>query len=208
MPDKKLNQYHHGDLRAAVLAQAFETVKQEGAESLSLRAIARELNVDAAAVYRHFRAKKSILAELKLTALQDLSKTLHKAQRKPDNQSAVDEMVAIGVAYIKYAINNPRLFEFIFTSTTVENLGNTATLADPLQSPKALFQSVCQQLEESPGFHSASRHEAEFILWSAVHGAASLFITESGSIPNRQKLALATSVCENVVSGLIVISDP
>ena len=38
-------QYHHGDLKAAILERAAQIIATEGLEALSLRAIARDLGV-------------------------------------------------------------------------------------------------------------------------------------------------------------------
>ncbi|MBP8919352.1 MAG: TetR family transcriptional regulator, partial [Micropruina sp.] len=44
--------YHHGDLRAALVASAIEML--EGGEAYSMRAVARRAGVSPTAPYRHF----------------------------------------------------------------------------------------------------------------------------------------------------------
>ena len=45
--------YHHGRLRAVLLAEAERTLREEGAEGLSLRDLARQAGVSHAAPRRH-----------------------------------------------------------------------------------------------------------------------------------------------------------
>ena len=53
--------YHHGDLRAALLAEAAAMIAEGGAASVTMRAIGRRLGVSRAAAYRHFADKTALL---------------------------------------------------------------------------------------------------------------------------------------------------
>ena len=59
MPESR--PYHHGDLRAALLAAAERTLRDKGVGSLSLRELAREVGVSHAAPGRHFKDKQALL---------------------------------------------------------------------------------------------------------------------------------------------------
>jgi hypothetical protein len=58
MPTQKKD-YHHGDLRSALLEAALTTVETEGVEALSFRQLARIAKVSTGAPYHHFRDKPS-----------------------------------------------------------------------------------------------------------------------------------------------------
>ena len=49
------NDYHHGNLKQALFEGALRQLRQQGAERLSLRALAREIGVSQTAPYRHFK---------------------------------------------------------------------------------------------------------------------------------------------------------
>ncbi|MEM1344786.1 MAG: helix-turn-helix domain-containing protein, partial [Pseudomonadota bacterium] len=49
--------YHHGNLRAKLLEEAIDQLRDTPPEQLSLRAIARALGVSQTAPYRHFDDK-------------------------------------------------------------------------------------------------------------------------------------------------------
>ena len=57
---KPAAKYHHGDLRAAIVATAWEVVAKKGVDSLSLRAVADALGVSHAAPAHHFPDKESL----------------------------------------------------------------------------------------------------------------------------------------------------
>ncbi|MDP1643250.1 MAG: helix-turn-helix domain-containing protein, partial [Phenylobacterium sp.] len=53
--------YHHGDLRRALVEAACRLLEKEGAQALSLRAVAREAGVSPAAPYHHIKDKSELL---------------------------------------------------------------------------------------------------------------------------------------------------
>ncbi|ABS04179.1 TetR/AcrR family transcriptional regulator [Kineococcus radiotolerans] len=54
--------YHHGDLRAALVAAARELVAEKGVAGLSVAEAARRAGVSAAAPYRHFDGRAALLS--------------------------------------------------------------------------------------------------------------------------------------------------
>jgi len=90
----------------------------------------------------------------------------------------------------------------MFRSTTIEDLGNT-TKHRNTETPKTILMSICERLDNENRFVDSSRKESEFILWSPVHGAAILLITESSTMSERQQKELSLCVCRRVVAGLV-----
>ena len=56
--------YHHGDLRAQLLARVAELVARDGAEAFSLRAVAAELGVSHTAPRHHFGSREGVFTAL------------------------------------------------------------------------------------------------------------------------------------------------
>ena len=71
--------YHHGNLRAALLAAAEDTLARRGARDLSLRELAREAGVSHAAPRRHFVDKQALLDAL----AEDGFNRLGQSSRRP-----------------------------------------------------------------------------------------------------------------------------
>src|SRR5262245_18784471 len=61
---KRPSQYHHGDLRRALVEQALRTIQSEGVRGLTLRGVGETLGVSRTALYRHFKDKRALLAEV------------------------------------------------------------------------------------------------------------------------------------------------
>ena len=56
--------YHHGNLKENLIQQAVMACEESGWENISLRNLAKQLNVSQTAPYRHFETKEDLLAEV------------------------------------------------------------------------------------------------------------------------------------------------
>ena len=65
-PRRYRKNYHHGNLAEAILLRAAEIIDERGIEALSLRSVARDLNVSHSAPNRHFKSKTDLLSALAL----------------------------------------------------------------------------------------------------------------------------------------------
>ena len=65
---KPTAKYHHGDLRTALVATAWDMVARRGVDALSLRAVADALGVSHAAPAHHFPDKESLIDALRAEA--------------------------------------------------------------------------------------------------------------------------------------------
>jgi AcrR family transcriptional regulator len=98
--------YHHGDLAASLLATGLELLEAEGAEGLSLRAVARAAGVSPNAPYRHYADKDDLLAALAAEGLADVRGRLDRL----DGEDRLVEAVCQGV---RFARERPQIFRLI-----------------------------------------------------------------------------------------------
>lgn len=75
----KRENYHHGDLRQAVLRLARRKIEAVGAEAVSLRSLANELGVTHRALYNHFADKDALLAAIAAMGFGELADSLKQA---------------------------------------------------------------------------------------------------------------------------------
>src|ERR1700745_4165250 len=60
--EKAENAYHHGDLRAALIAAARQVLETARPEAITLKSLAHRLGVSQPAPYRHFANRDALLA--------------------------------------------------------------------------------------------------------------------------------------------------
>ncbi|BCJ45053.1 TetR family transcriptional regulator [Actinoplanes ianthinogenes] len=110
----KTRPYHHGDLRAALLALAEDTLRDRGPGELSLRELARAAGVSPAAPSRHFRTKQALLDALALEGFDRLTAAMTEALARTGD-SFGERLTALTRTYVTFAIGNPALLELMFS---------------------------------------------------------------------------------------------
>ena len=113
--DDRKPPYHHGDLRAALLAAAEVELAEAGIEAFSLRQVARRAGVSHAAPTHHFGDGQGLLTALAAEGYRRLLATqaAHEARAAPDARA---QLVAAGVGYVDFAMTSPALFRLLFGS--------------------------------------------------------------------------------------------
>lgn len=158
--------YHHGDLRAAVIAAGLKRLEAGDGGELGLRALARDVGVSATALYRHFPDKEALLDALADEGLRRLGALQAQAWLKAGG--GVAGFKATGIAYVRFAHDEPALFRLSFTRQMPERKegGDGGEVAYNL-----LRAGVGEAL---PGV--ADPDTAALHAWSLVHGLAMLVL--------------------------------
>ena len=107
-----MGKYHHGDVRNVLLQKAENILIDEGPTGLSLRRLARLTGVSEAAPYRHFDGKDGILAAVAISAFERFAQKLEDVAARIDTHE--DRIMALGAAYVGFAIEHPQHFRLIF----------------------------------------------------------------------------------------------
>jgi len=178
--------YHHGDLRAALITEGLTMLGESaGADSLSLRELARRVGVSAPSVYRHFPDKESLMTALAEDGLKRLGAGQHEAAAAAGGGE--EGFAATGRAYVRFALANPALYRLIFTSPLI-----AAYRVQREERPEAmnfLLANVAAQMGSDP--ESRETRTAAVEAWALVHGLAMLML--DGQIPADE--ALIDAVC-------------
>lgn len=104
--------YHHGNLRNALLDRAAAVIAEQGIESLSLRALARDLGVSHAAPSRHFTDKADLLRALATEGSNKfITYVFAAAEAAGDNP--LERYAAMGKAYIRFSLEYPAYYRAI-----------------------------------------------------------------------------------------------
>lgn len=165
--------YHHGNLRQALLDAAINEIRQHGVEKLSLRALARSLGVSQTAPYRHFADKDSLLAELATEAFDALADAVRA--KLDSTKSAFENTVAAGNAYLEFGLNNPEKYRLMF-GTGIQNREDFPLLKIAGNGAFELLFSLIEAGQKTGVFVSGSSALLANACWSALHGFVLLSI--------------------------------
>ena len=158
--------YHHGGLRAVILAETARLVAERGADGVSLRQLAREAGVSHAAPAHHFTDRRGLFTALAAEGFRMLAEAL-KAVRP--------NFIDAALAYVRFAIDNPGHYAVMFDRSLVDTTDPELAAAE-LAAGSELSQGVATLADPHA---KADRPGAELAAWSLVHGFALLWLNES-----------------------------
>jgi AcrR family transcriptional regulator len=165
--------YHHGDLRRALIAAARAILEQDGLPALSLRAVARRAGVSQAAPYHHFPDKDALLAALGAEGFDALDRSMR--ERMAGVSDPARRLVASGVGYVAFAVENPALFQIMFgASMRGEGVHPERSAAGGrayATLEKAVQATLGDKVDEAGGTALACLRA-----WSLAHGLAKLLV--------------------------------
>ncbi|MCR9098227.1 MAG: TetR/AcrR family transcriptional regulator [bacterium] len=164
--------YHHGNLKQALIERAAEVIAENGLEALSLRGLARDLDVSHAAPRRHFTDREALIGELAKEGFRRLRVVMSEGADAagPD---PVARYRALGRAYVRFARQDPAFFRAL-NHPQVRRIRD-----DELRAAEAAwFETLREAAAEAQrsGWHPEADPEAlvAFSVAGAM-GAASLF---------------------------------
>ncbi|HEY1926688.1 MAG TPA: TetR/AcrR family transcriptional regulator [Caulobacteraceae bacterium] len=111
-PAEAAKPYHHGDLSRALVSAGRRILETEGPDALSLRAVAREAGVSPAAPYHHFKDKGELLDAVAAEGWAELGDAIARARAEAASPAVA--VTEIGVAYIRFARENPALYRIMY----------------------------------------------------------------------------------------------
>jgi len=100
--------FRHGNLAEALVDAAVARLEADGAETLSLRELARDAGVNHRAVYRHFPDKLSLLAQVAEEGWRRMGRRVR--QQIAGKPAGEQMLVAAGIGFFLFARDNPNLF--------------------------------------------------------------------------------------------------
>jgi AcrR family transcriptional regulator len=154
--------YHHGNLRAGLVAAGVELVRDSGAAALTTRACAQRNGVASSAVFRHFRDRRALLTAV---AAEGFTMMVRKTAEAGPGLQRQDRLLAIGRAYLRFALEEPNLFRLMYSGDAVDMTdADLAAAAKPL-----LLQTAI-----AAGAKGDTGDPRTLLAWSIVHGLATL----------------------------------
>lgn len=164
--------YHHGSLEQALVDTALAVVRELGIDALSMRDLARTIDVSPSATYRHFPSRDHLVMRVSQCSREALARSLMAARDgiigSNTKRRSVERFEAIGRAYVQFAISNPNVFEAAFTRSEV-----ALERPDDPSAWSVLVDSI-EQMISAGAVPPARRKDAPMIAWSGVHGISTI----------------------------------
>ena len=148
--------------RDMVVNAALEIVRQNGFESINARTVSQYLKCSTQPVMYHFATIDSLKRAAYRLADQQHSEYLMNIQ------DGCDPVLSIGVNYIRYAVEEPQLFRFLFQSGYAEE----SNLLDMIDSEELV--PVIDVMQRELGLSRSRTKEVFVTVALFAHGYASI----------------------------------
>jgi AcrR family transcriptional regulator len=188
--------YHHGDLRAALLASAERTLLEKGVAALSLRELARDAGVSHAAPGRHFKDKQALLDALALVGCERMAEALEAAD-VPD-LPLEPRLTALATAYLDFAISNPELVEVMYARKHGPDVSEE--LAAAVERTVGPFVRLMADAQERGEIVQGDPESITLMAAASLHGTAAF--AANGTFPPEVALASVPDLVHHLLHGL------
>lgn len=165
--------------RQAIIDAARELITERGAQNLSLREIARRIEYSPAGLYEYFANKEEIVHAVILDGFERFGRYMFAI---PTSLPANEYLHALGLSYIRFAMQNPEHFMLIFSRPELQTLRPPGQNDDEDYDVEGTFNVLTAGVQRmiDEGFLPPSTDvlETSFGNWSIVHGIAMLIVTQ------------------------------
>ncbi|OBK47717.1 TetR/AcrR family transcriptional regulator [Mycobacterium sp. 1081908.1] len=158
--------YHHGDLRAVILAEAARLVAERGADGISLRELARSAGVSHAAPAHHFTDRRGLFTALATEGFALLTEALTQAR---------GNFTDAALAYVRFALEHPGHYRVMFDRSLLDAADAELAAAEAAAGSE-LSRGVATLRDPNARADPAA---AQLAAWSLVHGFSTLWLNEA-----------------------------
>ena len=153
------------DLRSELLRTSRQLLDESGPSALSMREVARRAGCTHQAPYHYFANREAILAALVREGFDELADRLASAHEGLGGADLREVLTASANAYVEFALRHPGVFRVMFRPD----------VCDPERFPEVVEAGELARLARAV-IGDGAQLEAEVLIWSGVHGLASLLL--------------------------------
>lgn len=165
--------YHHGDLKNALIRAGIELLSREGVQALTLRSVAKQAGVSHAAPYAHFADKQALIAAIAAAGYATLYAQLATAQTARGD--ALERLYATADAYLQFALDEPDHFKITF-SGVVEAEKDYPDYVEQSRRCFALVVALVADCQADGVIVSGDTQLIAVSIWSCMHGFVHLWL--------------------------------
>lgn len=169
--------YHHGDLRNALVLAGLAVLEQDGLDGLSLRKVAARAGVSHAAPAHHFSNRDGLFVAIAAHGFDRFRDYLEEDRFK-GGTGPRQQLLGICQGYLRFSREQPALFRLNF-SIEYKNHPDGDLQAASTRA-YAVLAEVCALFKPDPAGPGIN----ELRVWSTVHGYATLSMFRRGQTPD------------------------
>ncbi|CBW27595.1 putative TetR-family regulatory protein [Halobacteriovorax marinus SJ] len=174
MNKRKLDTYHHGDLRSDIIEKSSSIIAKNGSLDFSIRDISKLCGVSPAAIYRHFKTRNEIVVTIALEGIKILKNNFEEI-RLSKNPS----LIKLGMAYISFA----KEYEGFFRAMNFRQIAEMKEYTEVETISEQLISYIFEFVAKGTPTNKVKMNTQTLIAY--VHGAS--FLSIDGCINLKEK---------------------
>jgi AcrR family transcriptional regulator len=175
------------EMKRRILDAAKSLFLEQGFEKTSIRNIADNIEYSPATIYLYFKDKNELLFALHQEAFQAL---IERFISIPLEKDPFDQLIAMGWEYLKFAIENPELYELMFLMTApIEALECRCDIWEDGHTALNMLKVIIENCKDKGYFLGQDVDDLALVIWANVHGFASLHLRKRMSMfPEEERI--------------------
>lgn len=184
------------EVRSRILATAWQLVKEEGWQSLSIRKIADAIEYSVPVIYDHFENKEAILLEFGKEGFSLLAKRLQQAKKKSEDPR--EQLRLMADAYWNFAFRNKEYYQLMF------GIGIACCETEKCIPEESVFRELVMAPIKALLTKNKNKKEINACLkyhtfWSVMHGLISIKMMSYSEVVDE----LNKMVLDDAIEGFI-----
>ena len=176
-----------------ILVVTLDFIRINGIKEISTRTIARELNASTKVIFSLFGNMENLIREVNQLARNEF---LHKVKISLKDESPFKRL---GIEYILFSKNEPKLFEWLFMNKSVEIEDFKDFLPMYDYEYKKVIESIVNEYKLS--IKSAEKFDTHLFTYS--HGIATLSVTGIYSFTEIEIIEATTEIARSLVKSFL-----
>ena len=178
---KERKDRERAEMRKMILNAAMELFVQEGYNGVSIRKIAKKVEYSPGSIYTYFEDKDSIFYALHVEGFELLYKKQISSQSINEPR---ERLLAQGKAYIEFALENQEYYDIMFILRESIELICKQEDKDWTHGQRSydLLKRNVSECQSAGMFKNQNIDSVAFLLWSIVHGIASIIIRRGSAM--------------------------
>jgi len=171
-----------------IIIAAIEVVKREGFDALTARSLAAELGSSPRPIFTVFDSMDEVQREV-----EEYARRIY--ENYEDEEMKELAFKGSGIGYIRFAMEQPRLFQLLF----MKEKQSVPDIENVLAGIDGYYEKILSSVQTSYGFSRETAKEIYIHMWIYSHGIASLLATNVCSFTAEQISDMLTDVCAGII---------
>lgn len=174
--------------KEAIIQTAYEIVRKEGMEGLNARRVAKGLSCSIQPIFHNFTTMEELKKEVVNKAYEAYTQFIAVGLKEEKAYRGA------GLAYIRFAKEEPKLFQLLFMS---ENKMNEETFLEEDESSKELIEKG----QILTGLSTEEQKKFHFKVWIFTHGLATLVAKRTCQLSEQEIAILLETTVREMLEG-------